>query len=200
MARDIFTEIYQHNLWGDAESRSGNGSTLVATEMIRKALPDLFLRYGIKSVLDIPCGDRNWAVRMRWPEKYIGADVVEELIDELNRKYPGNDFRVLDIVRDKLPKVDLVFVRDLFGHLPHREVAIALENIKRSGSRYLLTTTWPRVTGDEPDDFVKGYWRKVNMEHHYGMPKPLEYVIDGFALEYGGTFEEKQLGLWEINK
>lgn len=204
MARDIFTDIYHQNGWGDSESRSGNGSTLQATAMIRAALPDLLAKYHIKSMLDIPCGDLNWVTKIAGFKdlEYIGADIVDELIFDnlVTRQLEGLDLRVLDIVNDELPNVDLVMVRDLFGHLPKVEVRQALANIKQSGSRYLLTTTWPSFDDEEPREFEKGQWRHVNLEQGYSLGTPLQYVIDGFELENGEVFDSKQLGLWEINR
>lgn len=200
---DIFTDIYRQNGWSDPESVSGNGSTLVATKMIREALPDLFERYGIKSLLDIPCGDLNWFYELLKDPlmflDYIGADIVPELIEANRKKYVAERFEVLDIVWDELPKVDMVMVRDLFGHLPKVDVHFAIENIKRSGSRYLLATTWPNFDDEEPENFVKGAWRHTNLEHDYDLGAPLGYITDGFELEYGGFFDEKKLGLWEVN-
>ena len=49
-----FTTIYETHYWVDDESRSGGGSNLYATEKIRKAIPGLFLKYGVRSVLDVP--------------------------------------------------------------------------------------------------------------------------------------------------
>jgi hypothetical protein len=58
--KDIFTDIYKNNNWKSEESVSGQGSTLDATIGIRTALPKLFDRFHVKSLLDIHCGDFNW--------------------------------------------------------------------------------------------------------------------------------------------
>jgi hypothetical protein len=55
-----FIDIYHQNIFGGIESRSGNGSTLVQTAVIRDEIPLLFKELNIKSVLDAPCGDFNW--------------------------------------------------------------------------------------------------------------------------------------------
>jgi hypothetical protein len=58
--KEIFTDIYKKNDWKNDESVSGNGSTLDATEGVRRELPRLFAKFHVKSLLDIPCGDCNW--------------------------------------------------------------------------------------------------------------------------------------------
>ncbi len=77
---EIFTAIYEKHYWEDDESRSGGGSNLYATEKIRKAIPGLFSKYGVRSVLDIPCGDFVWFKEMKLDlESYIGGDIVVPL-------------------------------------------------------------------------------------------------------------------------
>ena len=81
--KKIFTEIYESNSWTSSESRSGLGSELISTETIRKELPEVFKKFNIKSVLDIPCGDFNWMSNVDLKEvHYIGADIVENMIED----------------------------------------------------------------------------------------------------------------------
>ena len=56
----VFTRIYATNEWGSAESVSGFGSTLRETRVVRQVLPALVARYGVQTLLDIPCGDCHW--------------------------------------------------------------------------------------------------------------------------------------------
>ena len=60
MVKETFTEIYTENLWASAESKSGTGSELRNTEVLRQELSVLLKKYKIQSMLDIPCGDFNW--------------------------------------------------------------------------------------------------------------------------------------------
>lgn len=115
-----FTTIYETHSWVDDESRSGGGSNLYATQKIRKALPGLFLKYGVRSVLDVPCGDFFWFKEMKLDlDSYIGGDIVVPLIESLAAKYtsPIRSFRVMDLTKDALPDCDLILVRDCFIHL-----------------------------------------------------------------------------------
>lgn len=192
---ETFTEIYRTNHWRNSQSRSGHGSDLAATAYIRQQLPRLFERLKVRSLLDIPCGDFYWFSKMDVPVGYIGADIVPELIADNRRKWPDLDWRVLNVVGDPLPCVDLVLARDVFGHLPYSLVSQALRNIERSGSKWLLATTFP----GRPmyDDVPVGGWHPINLEHEYfKLGRPREVVEERLHLE---GFEDKSLGLWRIN-
>src|SRR5438046_7814005 len=55
-----FTDIYRHRGFGGADSASGPGSDLAQTQSIRDALPELLRELGVRTLLDIPCGDYHW--------------------------------------------------------------------------------------------------------------------------------------------
>jgi hypothetical protein len=58
--RALFDRVYKEHRLRSADSKSGPGSSLDQTAVIRDRLPKLLAKLGIKSVLDIPCGDLNW--------------------------------------------------------------------------------------------------------------------------------------------
>ncbi len=85
---NIFTKIYEENLWNSQETKSGIGSELQHTEILRKELFTLFRMYNIGTILDIPCGDYNWMKEMDLDGmniSYIGADIVKNLINPLDQ-------------------------------------------------------------------------------------------------------------------
>lgn len=149
--QDIFRLIYQHNIWGNPETRSGWGSTIAGangTERIRKTLPQLIKQFEITSILDAPCGDFNW---MRLVDlagiAYTGIDIVPEVIEYNRERYEtaARQFFVADITRDALPSTDLAIVRDVLIHLTNEQVAAAIKNICNSGVRYLLISNYASV-------------------------------------------------------
>ena len=105
--------------------------------------------------------------------------------------------RLLNPPKDKIPKTDLILVRDLLVHLSYNNIEKALEQIKKSGSKYLLTTSfpkWPR-NFDIPD----GMWRPINLEQQpFLMKEPLEIISE--ESEKSGAFSDKSLCLYEIDK
>src|SRR3954451_1153147 len=60
----VFQLAYATRAWGSAESGSGQGSELAATENMRAYLPELFQRLQVSKFLDAPCGDWNWMRRV----------------------------------------------------------------------------------------------------------------------------------------
>ena len=199
--QDIFTRIYRKNHWNSAESVSGSGSHLEQTALLRQGIEALLVDKKITSMLDIPCGDFNWMneVNLKGVD-YIGADIVEDLIaaNRSNFKDKRNvSFEVLDIIRDKLPKCDLIFCRDCLVHLSNKEIHQALSNIKSSGSRFLLTTTFVDRTMNM--DTITGHWRTLNLElKPFHLPPPL-HLIDEGCTQNKGKFKDKAMGLWEIS-
>jgi glycosyltransferase involved in cell wall biosynthesis len=196
--KNIFTSVYDNASWGSNESASGPGSELASTEAIRRELPLLLAKYGIKSVLDIPCGDYNWmSVVDLTGVEYIGADIVEGLVQNNRDKHPGVDFRCLNMVTDPLPKVDLVFARDVLGHLSKDNALAALKNIQESGSSYLLTTSFTKYDKN-PDSPVDGGWYCINLLLAPFFMKPI-YLINENCSEGGGAYNDKSLMLFDLN-
>src|SRR6266704_119458 len=68
-----FTQIYRDNAWQNAESRSGHGSTVERTALIRYVLAALVEEFGIRSLLDAPCGDFNWMKEVPLPNSSTSA-------------------------------------------------------------------------------------------------------------------------------
>jgi len=60
----VFQLAYATRAWGSAESGSGTGSELAATENVSAYLPELFRRLQVSKFLDAPCGDWNWMRRV----------------------------------------------------------------------------------------------------------------------------------------
>jgi hypothetical protein len=192
----VFSGIFATNRWRSPESVSGSGSTLAQTEVVRAELPRIVADYGVRSMLDIPCGDFNWMRAVYLDVDYIGADIVPDLVARNAEAFKGprRRFAVLDLVKGPLPRVDLVLCRDCLIHLSNHEIALAVESVRASGSTYLLTTTHTNVT--ENRDIQTGRFRAVNLEHPpFNFGPPLE-LINERCPEPG--FSEKCLGLWRV--
>ena len=101
--QDVFVQVYESEAWGSRESGSGTGSELRATANIRERLPALLSRLGAESLLDAPCGDRNWMQHVELPVKqYYGVDIVPRLI-EVNRIRFGSERHHFSLA-DRLPE------------------------------------------------------------------------------------------------
>jgi SAM-dependent methyltransferase len=197
MSFEIFRDIYLDRRWGGKESVSGPGASLEQTGTIREQLPLLIKEFDIKSMIDIPCGDFHWMKHVDLRDcHYIGADILPELI-EADRQQYNYEFRLLDISQDPLPQVDLFFSRDCLVHFPFEYIERTIRNIRRSDSRYLLTTTF--TARNENTDIPLGSWRALNLElPPIGFPPPLK-VINENCTEHGGIYSDKSLALWRIS-
>lgn len=195
---DIFGRIYRNNLWGSQVSHSGTGSDLEQTAVIRETLPPLLRSLAVRTLLDVPCGDFHWMRTVDLGVDYIGADVVGTLI-AANTARDANEHRrfvVVDIANDDLPCVDLVFCRDLLVHFSFVDALRVIANLKRSGSTYLLTTTFTARSAHE--DIATGQWRPINLQlPPFNWPAPLRLINEN-CTEAGGDWADKSLGLWRL--
>jgi hypothetical protein len=110
---------------------------------------------------------------VQWPTdfRYIGADIVADLIVDNRGKYHGIEFIELDVLRDQLPDVDAWLARDLMIHFPDEAIRSALNQFRRSTIRYLLTTTYPNAGHNT--DIKYGQVRHLNLcSPPFGLPPP----------------------------
>jgi 2-polyprenyl-3-methyl-5-hydroxy-6-metoxy-1,4-benzoquinol methylase len=200
--KEVFTIIYNTNDWKSQESISGIGSEIKQTESLIKDLGKLLKDLNTTSLLDIPCGDFKWMQEVDLSGiHYTGADIVEELIEKNKKdhKYKSNiEFKVLDLINGPLPKNDLIIVRDCFVHLSFADIFKALENIRSSGCKYLLTTTFPEHRVNY--NIATGEWRTINLvKKPFNFQPPL-LVINENCTEYNGRYKDKSMALWEVSK
>ncbi len=191
---ELFTVIHDTNMWGSA-SRSGIGSELDATATLRSELPALLKDLGVESLLDIPCGDFGWLSQVELGVRYTGADIVPSLV-ERNRAQYGGEFLCLDLCSGELPRADAILCRDCLVHLSFSNVRRAVENLRRSGSTWLLTTHF--VECEENRDIENGDWRMLNFTlPPFEWPAPERVLLEG-CTESGGGYPDKSLALWRI--
>jgi hypothetical protein len=193
-----FEYIFDTNLWGDDESRSGVGSTLPETETLRREIPLLLKDAGARSLLDIPCGDFGWLSLTELGVDYVGADIVDALVAQNTRRYGSatRRFARLDLTSGPLPAADVVLCRDCLVHLSYANIRRALENVKRSGAKYLLTTSFPELQSNR--DIADGDWRPLNFQcAPFGFPAPIRTIVEN-CIEAGGAYRDKSLCLWLI--
>jgi hypothetical protein len=196
----VFGACHRSNSWGCPDSVSGPGSTLEQTKTVRQELPLLVRRLGVKTFLDVPCGDFNWMEKVDLEvDHYIGADIVAELIADNTRKYAAKNrsFVMLNILKNEIPHADVIFCRDCLVHFSFQHIFCAIRNFKASGSDYLATTTF--TERDSNTDIVTGGWRPINLElPPFCFPKPIS-IINERCTEQGGAYGDKSLGMWRLS-
>jgi SAM-dependent methyltransferase len=197
---NTFDTIYKSNFWNSHDSFSGTGSDLKQTEVVRSALTELIEKYKVTKMLDIPCGDFNWMKHVDLQGvHYLGGDIVKDLIAANRAKFSNLniEFQTLNLLEDSLPKVDLIFCRDCLVHFSYDHIAAALKNIKKSGSNYLLTTSFIKRRLNY--DIHTGDWRPINLQRTpFNLWSPLEIILEK-CTEGNGKSYDKSLLLYKIS-
>lgn len=172
----------------------GKGSTLEATEEVRKFIEKVIVDYNIKSIVDAPCGDYLW---MNYVDKhgasYKGYDINNKMLEEMRTKYKGVEFYHLDIVNELLPTSDLIICRDCLFHLTTEAGVKALKNFKKTNSKYLMTTTFDTVNKNVnlPENDEYGF-RKINI-------KISPYNLENELIRIYEPRDDRYFGLWKLN-
>ena len=197
--QERFERIYHTNLWSDPETRSGTGSSLDSTRVLREKLPDALRQLGTRVLLDVPCGDFTWMDHVDLTGiEYIGADIVPSIVASNQEQYARDDrkFLELDLTRDDLPRADVLLCRDCLVHLSYANIARVLENVRRSNVRYLLMTSFPG-RGDNKD-VEDGDWRPLDFEATpFSFPRPVLTIVEECD-EEGGSYADKSLCAWAV--
>ena len=200
-----FSDIYLQNSFEGDDSKSGPGSDLIQSETIREKIPELLRELEVKSFCDVPCGDFNWMKLLNLSGiTYTGHDIAPELIDNLKVQFESETrkFSVLNLVDEIPSKSVLIFCRDLLVHLSFSDALSALNNIKKSNSTYLLTTSFPGHFRNRNIKYRanKVKWYPINLElQPFNFPHPL-LIINENCTEGQGLFSDKSLVLFKIGE
>jgi hypothetical protein len=198
--RERFERIYATNLWSDPETRSGVGSSLDSTRVLRAALPKALHELEARVLLDVPCGDFTWMKHVDLGGvEYIGGDIVATIVERNQRLYSdaSRRFISLDLTRDDLPPADVLICRDCMVHLSYPNIESALANIARSRIRYLFMTSFPG-RGDNKD-VADGDWRPLDFEAPpFSFPEPVLTIVEECE-EEGGSYSDKSLVAWRVD-
>ena len=153
------------------------------------------------SLLDAPCGDALWINRIGLQVDYIGVDIVPTLIEGLQRRAATGElngrYLVADITRDPLPRADAALCRDCLVHLSFAHIHRVIDNVRRSGASWLITTTFSELQVNH--DCEDGDWRALNLcRPPFAWPVPVA-LLDERCDEAGGGYRDKSLGVWRVD-
>jgi len=191
----VFSDIWKTGRWAsDGVHRSGTGTSLEYTANLRRELPEVISRHGIRSVFDAPCGDLNWmqTVDLGGVE-YIGGDIVPEIVAENTRRFPGRRFGHFDITEDTLPNVDLWLCRFCLCHLSYADIAKALRKFMASSVKFVMFTSHPEA---QNADVETGGFRMLNMcAPPFAFGPPVEAIDDWIE-----PFPRCKLLMWKAKR
>ena len=143
--KEIFTQIYRKQEWGNEENAlyySGSGSNDSYAIPYVEVVSDFIKKNGVKSVVDLGCGDFRIGSRICQfgDVTYKGVDVVEELIEYNKKKFQNNNvsFYNLNIVKDELPDGELCLIRQVLQHLSNNDIKKILQKARKY--KHLIVT------------------------------------------------------------
>lgn len=189
-----FDRIYRENRWNGEESRSGPGSGRIAALRLGTSIAFLVERLRVETVADVACGDAWWIPEL---PRYLGLDVSAEAIARAKANHPGWEFRVNDI-REHCPRAGLILFRDALQHMTLDDGQRALATIARSGSTWLLASTY---IGGENVPIAEGDTYSPDLEAPpFEFSPPVLLIPDGFTYHDPGQIRDgrKMLGLWSL--
>ena len=136
-------EVLQRKKGGEDIALSGPGSTLAFTARIRVHLREWFERFGVRSIVDVGCGDMTWLPSLNLSGvEYRGFDISRVVVRHNNERFQAdarfaNRFAVLDLRSQIPPRADMVIARDVLFHLPPAVALAALRNINAARGIWL---------------------------------------------------------------
>jgi hypothetical protein len=145
--KEIFTEIYDKNIWGG----SGGGSTPENTVEYRKMLQVFLKEKNIKTVVDFGCGDWAFSRLIDWTGvRYVGIDCVQTIIEANRKKYASDNIRFYGLADLPFGGADLLIIKDVLQHWSNADI-ISFLNKQIPHFKYILITNSNYQTSDDED-------------------------------------------------
>ena len=120
---DVFDQIYRDNVWGDGKG-SGIGSDANHVRPYTRFLQQFLLRKGIRSIVDLGCGDWQFSCELDLSGiTYYGVDVASTVIESNRQRFEAANIKFHQLQSyEALPKADLLICKDVLMHLGRDEV------------------------------------------------------------------------------
>lgn len=198
----VFEDVFKNAQWAKSqkESISGPGSILKVTQNLINELPIFFKKHEINSILDCPCGDFNWMKEIDLSKvNYIGGDIIQELVNQNNLSYQTNriNFIHIDLIKDILPEVDLIFVRDCLVHFSFEMIVSFFENLSLSKIKFVMLTNFPLTKNNF--DITTGNWRPLNFQlAPFNFSEPVDVIFEK-CIESYGQYPDKSLAMYKVD-
>jgi len=158
--------IYADNRygWWGTTSKSGEGSEGIFAEYKKNLIENIINKYSVRSIIDFGCGDFNWMSRVSGIQRYLGIDIVQNLINEHNRTYKSESRNFIygnianprfhtDFIKENSINYDMGILFDILGHQLWSEIENTLEFVlNKLDLKYVLATS--------QNAFNPNYWKE----------------------------------------
>ena len=159
------------SLYADAWAHELAGSTLEATRPFRAFLEQFVVEHQVRSVLDAGCGEARFTQEIDWKgARYVGLDVVAEVVEENRRRFPGAEFIHGDARRlEAHTGFDLLLLKDVLQHWSLASIEAFLAQPSLASFRHVLVVNCDDGR-EELTDILEGDWRPLNLLAVPGAP------------------------------
>jgi len=164
--QQIFSNIYKNDIWFGG---SGAGSDPKYAMPYLKLLQEYFNDTRFGKIVDLGCGDWQLMKRISIPRRksYVGYDVVQQVIDENNKKFakPNVQFIAISGLKEiENIKGDLLIAKDVLAHWPNSQVQYFLAKILPNYKYALITHDVSNRFGDKSNIEIKlGDYRPIDI-------------------------------------
>lgn len=177
---NVFTHLVDSFGWcpGVRETPCGEGSFLEACAPIVQCLPEWFRTHGIKSVVDVGCGDFHWMQGIDFDGmEYDGFDVVKKFVDGLQETHarPNIRFHHADALEAPLPEADLYICKDVLNHYPV-EMGLRLMSRMKDSAKYFAALTFPDCPTESGRIALGSWWFIDLAKPPFDLGEPVAFV------------------------
>ena len=174
----IFSKLYSPT--HTAGNLSG-ASSVPGTQRLRNNIIELFERHNISSIFDAGCNDCNWMKIVSQFVQYQGGDISLAMVADAWHRHPELDIVLHDVTTDPVPKVDLLFVRDVAIHLNNHDRRQLWLNWYHSNVPWILITHQTHIDQNTDIEYSAEHFpfSAVNWQVvPWNFPVPLDQATD----------------------
>lgn len=172
----LFSSWYHPSI---TDNKISGASSIAGTALLRDRIVELFEKYQIKSIFDAGCNDCSWMEIISQYVEYHGGDISLGMVAEVWQNYPSLDVILHDITTDPIPKVDLLFVRDVTIHLNNRDRMSLWKNWFNSNVPWILINHEKNITVNQDIEYSKNQFpfSPVNWESApWSYSPPIDFI------------------------
>lgn len=159
--------------------RDRGGSSDSHIQNLIHELLELFKKHNIGSMFDAGCNDCKIGIGISPPIEYFGGDISAAMVADSWARRPNFNVKLHDVTTDPLPRVDVLFIKDVTIHLNNQDKKKIIHNWLASQIPWLMVTH-DEFENNRDIDYNEGFpFAFVNWEKDpWNFPKPTDTVYE----------------------